>query len=228
MSRSPADEPASSAAIAATVTATMVWDWPLRLWHWAFALSVVSSLYTGWSGDIALMDWHLRLGYCALGLLAFRLCWALWGGRYARLASFRFSPRQLIDHFRGLAPPRPRTAPGVLLVAGLLGLVALQAGSGLFTSDEIFTEGPLVRHADDDTVDLLSSVHHNLKWGVAGLIGVHLLAHVIYALRRDPTPLAMFTGRKPLALPPARNLPLRALLTAVAVTAAVWWGLSLA
>src|SRR6056297_2994338 len=93
----------------------LVWDWPLRVWHWAFALSVSGSLITGWLGDISLMDWHLRLGYFALGLLLFRFGWALWGGRYSRLASFRTSPTAFLAHFRGLAGATPRTAPGVAL-----------------------------------------------------------------------------------------------------------------
>lgn len=216
----------SSAARAEPVS--VVWDWPLRVWHWAFALCVAGSLGTGWSGEIALMDWHLRLGYCALGLLLFRLGWALWGGRYARLASFRFRPTDLFRHFRGRAAAAPRTAPGVLLVAAMLALVTVQAVTGLFTSDEIFTEGPLVRHADDDTVSLMSSLHHRVKWLVAGLIGVHLIAHVVYGLRRDITPLSMFTGRKRVLAEPVRHLPVRALITAAAAAAAVWWGLSLA
>lgn len=58
-----------------TTPSTLVWDWPLRLWHWAFALSVSASLVTGWVGDISLMDWHLRLGYLALGLLLSSFCW---------------------------------------------------------------------------------------------------------------------------------------------------------
>jgi cytochrome b len=205
---------------------TTVWDWPLRIWHWAFALVVCASLVTGWLGEVSLMTWHLRLGYCVVGLLLFRLGWALWGGRYARLATFRTSPRRFVEHFRGRVTQAPRTAPGAALALLLVGLVALQAGTGLFTSDEIFTEGPLARLVADDTVGTMSAVHHRVFWGVATLIGVHLLAHVVYAVRRDPTPLAMFTGRKPVALEPARHLPVRALITAALAVAVVWWGLS--
>lgn len=206
----------------------LVWDWPLRFWHWLFAASVTASLVTGLLGDIALMGWHLRLGYCALGLLLFRFGWALWGSRYARLASFRPSPRRFFAHFRGHGAAEPRTAPGAALAVLLVLAVAVQAGTGLYTTDEIFTEGPLVRHAGDETVDALSAVHHQLYWGVIALISVHLLAHLVYALRRDATPLSMFTGRKRVAATGVEHLPWRALVTAAAAAAAVWWGLSLA
>lgn len=207
--------------------ATLVWDWPLRIWHWLFALCTSASLATGWLGDVALMDWHLRLGYCALGLLLFRIGWGLWGGRYARLGTFRTSPARFIAHFRGGAPATPRTAPGVALAALLIVLVAVQALSGLFTSDEIFTEGPLVRHVDEDTVALFSALHHRVLWGVAALIAAHLAANGVYAARRDSTPLSMFTGRKRVIAAPVRHLWVRGLVTAAAAAAAVWCGLSL-
>lgn len=41
-------------------------DLPIRLWHWAFAACVVSSLYMGFAGDVALMDWHQRSGFVAI------------------------------------------------------------------------------------------------------------------------------------------------------------------
>ena len=201
----------------------LVWDWPLRVWHWAFALTVAGSLTTGLLGQLALMEWHMRLGYMALGLLLFRLGWALWGPLYSRLSAFRPSARGFLDHFRGRGIREPRTAPGSALALLLVLAVAVQAVSGLFTSDEIFTEGPLVRHAGADTVDALSFLHHRVFWVVLGLIGVHLTAHAIYAARRDPTALSMFTGRKPVRLPalPAQ-LPLRALATALGAASLVW------
>lgn len=206
---------------------TLVWDWPLRIWHWAFALVVTGSLASGLYGDIALMDWHMRLGYAALGLLLFRVGWALWGGRYARLASFRITPTGFIAHFRGTGARPPRTVPGAALAILLLAVVAMQAVSGLFTTDEIFTDGPLVRHGSAETLRFMGFIHHRAFWVVLGLIGVHLLAHVIYALRRDPTPLSMFTGRKRVEAVPTHHLLVRGLLTAAAAAAAVWWALTL-
>jgi len=205
---------------------TLVWDWPLRIWHWTFALVVAGALATGLLGDITLMDWHMRLGYAALGLLLFRLGWALWGGRYARLGTFRVTPARLVAHFRGTGAPLPRTAPGALLAVALFALVGAQAVSGLYTTDDIFTSGPLVRHGSAATLALMSAVHHRAFWGILGLIGVHLLAHAAYGLRRDPTPLSMFTGRKRVAVAPTRHLLLRGLATAAVAAALVWWGLS--
>ncbi|MFM7120783.1 MAG: hypothetical protein ACKOZX_11185 [Gammaproteobacteria bacterium] len=95
-----------------------------------------------------------------------------------------------------------RTRPGALMALVLPLVVAVQAGAGLFTSDFIFTDGPLVRHVSAAMVDLFSAVHHRAYWLVLGLIGLHLCAHLFYAARRDPVVLSMLTGRKRITLPP--------------------------
>lgn len=186
-----------------------VWDLPLRLWHWLFAAAVGGALYTGLSEDIALIDWHMRCGLAALALLVWRLGWGLFGPRYAR---WHHVARTFWPGSAPSSAARPaestdasvaRTRPGAMMALALPLIVALQAGAGLFTSDFIFTDGPLVRHVSAATVDLLSAVHHRAYWLVLGLIGLHLSAHAYCAARRDPLVLSMLTGRKRVPLPPA-------------------------
>lgn len=181
-----------------------IWDWPLRLWHWAFAVLLVFSLATGLIGDIALMDWHQRSGLALLGLVAFRLGWAVWGGLHARWHRYWTTPEAFVGHFRGAHGDAAHTSPGIAMALLLLAAATLQVASGLFVSDDIFVEGPLHGFASAELADAASWLHHRLYWLIIAAIGVHLLAHAIYGLvLRDPTPLAMFTGRKPLAATPA-------------------------
>ena len=84
------------------------------------------------------------------------------------------------------------TPPGVALVLVMLLAVTLQALSGLGTTDDIFIEGPLVRHLEGDLVGALTAAHHRIFYLVLGAIAVHLLAHLVYGIQRDPTPLDMF------------------------------------
>ena len=208
---------------------TLVWEWPLRVWHWAFALSVLCSLTTGLSGEIAWMDAHLISGYCAGGLLLFRLMWGFFGGTYSRWSNYRFSLSRFIDHFRGRGTSDPHTSPGIVLAVVLLLAVTAQVTSGLFATDDIFIEGPLVAYADDDTVSFMNALHHRLFWLVIALLATHLTAHLVYGLRRDPTPLAMFSGRKPTSrpLPATRQFALRGLVLATLSAAFVWGALAL-
>ena len=79
----------------------------------------------------------------------------------------------------------------------------LQAFTGLLTSDDIFTEGPLVDHADESLVDIAGAVHTRLYWVLLALIGAHITAIAWYGFRRrDPLALSMFTGRKQVSAEP--------------------------
>lgn len=203
-----------------------VWDVPLRMWHWAFATCLAALLYTGLSGDLSLLKWHMRLGALMVGLLLFRLLWGLWGGIHARWRGYMPNLRQFVAHFRGGRVDDPHTAPGRVLAIGFVALAAVQAGTGLFANDDIFTEGPLARTVSDALSDRFTWVHNRVFMGLIALVAIHLTAHVVYALKRDPTPLAMFTGRKRAAVEPAGNYWLRAAVTAaIAATAVLAGGL---
>ena len=202
--------------------ATLVWDLPLRIWHWAFALTITASLYTGLSGDIGLIDRHQQLGYCMLGLLLFRLGWAFWGGRYARYAHYRFSPQGIWRHFRGAPRSNTQTAPGAAIAVAFVVLVAAQVATGLFATDDIFTEGPLTDHVSRDTAQAMTWLHHRIFWLVLAAVAVHLTAHIVYGARGDAAPLAMLSGRKAVDLAPTTQRLGYALVTAAAAAAAVW------
>jgi len=208
----------------------VVFDAPIRLWHWAFAAALVVSLTTGLADDIALMDAHLVSGYCALALLLFRLGWFLWGGRHSRWSAYAATPRRLLAQLRGnIDREAAHTAFGALLLFGLWGLVALQAASGLFASDDIFTEGPLAHRLDDDGVDFATALHTRVFWAILVLIAGHLAAIAWYGLaHRDRLALAMFDGRKSGPAAEPRHRAIAALATAIGSAAIVWalveWG----
>jgi cytochrome b len=177
-----------------------VWDLSLRIWHWLFAMTITFSLGTGLSDNLALIDWHLRSGYTVVALLTFRLCWGLFGTRFARFSAYRTSPALLLEHLKGTSSAQVHTAPGVVMAWSVWLTCVVQAGCGLFSSDDIFTEGPLARYASDIQIDTASYIHARAYWLLIGLIGIHLTAILWYGLvRRDPLALSMFTGRKSVA-----------------------------
>ena len=202
----------------------LIWDWPLRIWHWLFACAISFSLYSGLQGDIGLMAWHQRSGLLLLGLLVFRLGWGLWGGRYARWGNYWTTPLEFVDHFRGRGTKAAHTSPGIAMAAMLIAATAVQVGTGLFATDDIFTEGPLYDYASAEFARVANWIHHRLHWLILGGLGVHLTAHAVYGfVLRDRTALAMFTGRKPTRehLPSAQSFWLRAAVTLVLALAVV-------
>ena len=211
---------------------TRVWDLPIRLWHWLFAGCVVFSLYTGLSGEFSLMEWHQRSGYAILALLLFRVGWGLWGGLYTRFRHYVTTPRAVLAHFvRRLRPehpaPRAHTAPGIALVVLLFLVVAVQATTGLFATDDIFINGPLREYVAEETASTMNWIHHRAFRLVIVLVLIHLVAHVVYGTMRDPTPLSMITGRKAVDLPPTDHYLLRGALTIAATGGLVYVALRL-
>lgn len=181
-----------------------VWDWPTRLFHWALALCVVGAVVSAKVGGNA-MEWHFRLGLAVLALLVFRLIWGVVGGRWSRFASFLYAPSTLLRYVRGQARPQEmldvgHSPTGALSVFALLGLLAVQVATGLVADDEIASTGPLIRFVESATSLAATSWHKSWgQWLLLGLVGLHVLAIVVYRLvhRRDlVTP--MLVGDKPL------------------------------
>lgn len=215
-----------------TASRTRVWDLPLRIFHWALAAAVAVSLYTGLTGGFEEMDWHQTSGYFVLGLIAFRLLWGFVGTRHARFGSFLRGPGSVLAWVRGALRRSPPHAAGHNPLAGwtimlLLLALGVQAVTGLFSSDDLFVEGPLTHLVEGETVSRATSIHAWGQWTVGILVGLHLLALVVHRfVFRERIILAMITGWRS-DVPAAQGirshrLPV-ALVLAATVAAAVWW-----
>lgn len=186
-------------------TRTRIWDLPTRAFHWLLALAVGGLLATGFLGA---MEWHFRLGYLVLALLLFRLLWGFVGGRWSRFAAFLYRPRSIVAYLRGDAHPDHligHNPLGALSVFAMLGLLALQVGTGLLADDEISNVGPLSHLVSGATASLATGWHAERgKWLVIALLVLHLLAVLYYALvRRHRLVGPMISGDKTLVAPAA-------------------------
>lgn len=191
-----------------------VWDVPLRVWHWLFGAAVLTALGTGLIEELYDIEVHQWAGISVVSLLVFRLTWGMWGATYARWSRYWTTPRKFIDHFLRKGELTPHTAPGIVLVLILMVGALVQSATGLFMTDDIFFEGPLHDYVDDTTFDWIYLIHHNAWRLVVVAVAVHLLAQFIYGIvLRDPTPIGMVTGQKPVDLPRVSTPWIRALFS---------------
>jgi cytochrome b len=164
--------------------ATRVWDWPVRIVHWAMVLLLIVLLTTAKIGGDA-MAWHMRAGEAMLSLVLFRIVWGFAGSRYARFASFVRGPRAVLAYARSMVRPPHEVhvghnpLGGWMVIALLLALL-FQTGTGLFTNDDVLTEGPLVRLIGKDLSDTISSFHRRNAWIVIALASAHIGAVLFY------------------------------------------------
>ncbi|CAN5765327.1 cytochrome b/b6 domain-containing protein [soil metagenome] len=190
-----------------------VWDLPTRIFHWALACFLVSSVLRAWLGGNA-MVWHFRLGYAVFALLAFRLVWGLVGGRWSRFAAFVYAPSTTLRYLRGEGHVDEHlhvghNPLGAFSVFGLIGILALQVGTGLFADDEISNSGPLLKYVSGATSSLLTSWHKNFgQWLIVGLVVLHIAAVLFYLVKKKQNLVGpMLTGDKLLAgdVPPSTD-----------------------
>ncbi|WP_459694411.1 cytochrome b/b6 domain-containing protein, partial [Achromobacter xylosoxidans] len=102
------------------------------------------------------------------------------------------------------AAPAGHNPLGAWSVLALLLVVGFQAVSGLFTTDDIMTQGPLFGHVSESTAGLLTSWHKLNEWVIIGLVALPLLAVSWYALvRRKRLVRALIPGNvDPKDVPP--------------------------
>jgi cytochrome b len=188
-------------AAAAAGRKVRVWDLPTRLFHWLLVVLVTASFVTGEVGG-AWMQYHIWSGCAIIGLLAFRILWGFWGGRYARFSAFVKGPRAVLryagDMKRGNSERHLGHNPlGGWSVLAMLTALLVQAATGLFANDDIFTEGPLYPWVSKATSDWLTSIHKLNQELLLVLIGVHVAAVLFYLMFKHDNLIApMFTGHK--------------------------------
>jgi len=79
----------------------------------------------------------------------------------------------------------------------MLASLLLQASTGLFANDDIFTEGPLAKFVSGATSSLLTTIHRYNFYVLVALIATHIAAVLFYLIvKRENLIGAMFTGRK--------------------------------
>lgn len=144
------------------------------------------------------MQWHFYFGYAILTLLVFRLAWGFGGNRYARFSSFLPNPAAALRTLKGAAAPHLGHNPlGALSVYALLCALLFQAISGLFSNDDIASEGPWVVKVSKELSDQITRLHKINEKVIITLVLLHLAALIYYhAVKKERLIRAMITGDK--------------------------------
>lgn len=172
-----------------------VWDLPVRVFHWSM-LALLIGLW--WSADAGEMSLHQVFAYLLMAILSFRLIWGIMGSDTARFSHFVRSPKKVIQY--ASSPQKPESIGhnpmGGYMVLLLLSLLTIQLVSGLFATDDIFTEGPLYSYVSSATASTMTWLHKQNFNLILGFSAMHVLAVVIYLLKGENLIKAMFTGYK--------------------------------
>lgn len=150
----------------------LVWDLPVRLFHWSLALSFAIAYLSSESERWQLI--HITSGYVLAALIVFRVIWGFAGSRYARFAEFVRGPGAIKDYLLGLLRLRPphytgHNPAGAIAVLALLSLGLLTAASGWATFVEFGG-------------DVLEELHEGAASIMLAIVGIHVAAVLLTSL----------------------------------------------
>ncbi len=165
----------------------LVWDVPVRVLHWGFALSVSAALGIAFLVDeeSPFFQLHMLFGLTALFLVAVRLLPGLAGSRHARFSSFPIHPREVFTYFadalRAKTKRYPGNNPGSAVAAVLMFLLV----------------PALALTGTDWTGGMREDLHEIAAWALLAVVALHLLGLVWHTLRhRENIAASMITGKK--------------------------------
>ena len=163
----------------------IVWDFPLRLFHWSLFICVVGAII---SAKAEVLWVHERFGLAVLGLVTFRVFWGFLGGHYARFGQFLRSPKAALNGLKMLFRPDPvvksgHSALGGYAVIGLLGIPLFMAITGTMSNDDVLFDGPLA-HLVPNMINKIAEIHHFSANFLFLIIILHLVAILIYKFKK--------------------------------------------
>lgn len=178
---------AENATRASGTIRILVWDAPVRVFHWLMVAAFAGAWLTAESERWRLM--HVTLGYTMVGLVAFRIIWGLMGTRYARFSAFLRSPASVIRYLTSLAKARPErhvghNPAGALAILAILLMTWAVGVTGWAAYNSVGGEWP-------------GELHEGIANAMLALVAVHVLAVVVSSiLHRDNLIGAMVSGYK--------------------------------
>jgi cytochrome b len=165
----------------------LVWDAPVRVFHWLMVLSFAGAWLTAESEHWRLL--HVTLGYTMAGLVVFRLVWGLIGTRHARFASFVRGPAAVVRYLGSLLRRRPEhhaghNPAGALAIVALLALAVVVTASGWAAYQDIGGEA-------------FEELHEGLATAMLAVVVIHVAGVLLGSwLHRENLVGAMFSGHK--------------------------------
>lgn len=177
----------------------LVWDIPIRLFHWILAGSfvVAFAIPNLFDDESAVFAVHMLLGGVMAFMVLLRIVWGFVGTRWARFTSFVANPKELVAYlgeaFAGRGKRYTGHNPGSSLAALLMFVFILGlAGTGIMMGNgggEVFKE-----------------LHEILAWSMVAVIGAHIVGIVAHTIRhRENIAMSMVDGRKEAA--PSSAIP---------------------
>ena len=165
----------------------LVWDFPVRIFHWLLVTSFAGAWLT--SESEALQMVHYAFGYTSVVLVLFRIVWGIVGTRYARFSQFIKGPAETIHHLKSLLAGKQHSGvghnpAGALAMISLMILILLIGLTGYWSVKEFLG-------------DFMSEAHETISDLALIVVVIHIVAAIIMSfLQKENLVRSMVTGNK--------------------------------
>lgn len=195
--------------------AGLVWDMPVRVFHWSLVLCFAGAWLTAESEVWKL--WHVSFGYSMALLIVFRLIWGVVGTPYARFSQFIKGPKAVKEYLMSYARQQPmhyvgHNPAGALAIVAIMLTIIATVASGFASYEEIGGEW-------------LEEIHEGAANLLMAIVVIHITAVLLTSfIHKENLVRAMITGKKWIAAGEAISSSWYsvALLLLIAL-AGLWW-----
>ncbi|MGE4131032.1 MAG: cytochrome b/b6 domain-containing protein [Bdellovibrionales bacterium] len=168
----------------------LVYDLPMRLFHWVFATLFVAAFLIAKTVDdeSTLFSYHMLAGLLLGFVVTLRLVWGFVGSKHSRFSGFALHPRELVAYFTGILSGDKRKWSGHNPASSWATLImfALALGLGL--------TGYLMASGQKETFE---DIHELLANGFLVVVLMHIAGIILHALRhQDGIAFSMIDGSK--------------------------------
>lgn len=170
---------------------TLVYDFPMRLFHWSFSILFLASYGIADLVDeqSATFSYHMIIGFVLSFILILRIIWLFIGSRWARLSSFELRPRLLLNYLKSAFYSKTNRYPGhnpatSWLAIIMFGIVFLLAITGYLM-------------VSTNLGGLLEDFHEVLSTAFIWLIVFHILGILFHTYQHKTNiAMSMIKGKK--------------------------------
>ncbi len=165
----------------------LVWDMPVRVFHWLLVICFAGAWLTSESERLQMI--HYAFGYTACLLVLIRLVWGVIGTRYARFSQFLKSPKAVVEHFMAMLRGHPHhdighNPAGGMVMFALMVLILVIGLSGYLSVKEFL--GNFAGHAHEAVASLAMAV-----------VILHILAAIVMSwVEKQNLVRSMVNGKK--------------------------------
>lgn len=165
----------------------LVWDFPVRVFHWLLVISFAGAWITSESEAQQMI--HYAFGYTAVALVLFRVVWGIVGTRYARFSQFIKGPVETIHHIKSLLTGNQHAGlghnpAGALAMVSLMALVLLIGLTGYWSVKEFWG-------------DVMGEAHEAIASIAMAVVIIHIAAAIIMSfMQKENLIRSMVTGKK--------------------------------